>query len=271
MGADYIVHRDCAVKQELGQGDVIAGTLGLLQMLKSRERAAAILKLAMDEGNPDPYSASVTVMVLTQDGAQPREVSVRQMAAEAAPLESLSSHCQTCDACAMGELFGCSGYLNYPITASLEQWILSRLQPAETLASKLMFRAIDDFGYDGQAMAAWRQRRELMERSAPLETTVGDERISADQLLQAILACGSELNPDHCSMLLHWLGALKPAQGNADEALALSLATPPEQRRQAFALDVGPPDEDASIRGLQQLLFAMYVAWTLDLPLLMDS
>jgi hypothetical protein len=90
---------------------------------------------------------------------------------------------------------------------------------------------------------------------------------------------GSELNPTHCGMLLMGLGALRvngqvPGPGTSGDPSALvavTEATSPEQRRAVAQLEVGAPSDDRCIHGFQQLLFAMYVAWTLGTPMLMDA
>jgi hypothetical protein len=283
MGADYILHRTCDPKAQLGGGDPLAGTERMLAMLKARTRAQAVYRLMEREGR-DPATASIKVMVVTAQGPEEREVSVAQMMAEAAPLDDLASHCAGCDACALGDTFGCVGFLRYPLTDPLERWIVERVQPADTLGGFLLLRAIDDFGYRGEPMAGWRQRRELLERPTALEATVAKRflsatRVSVDQILQAILAVGGQLEPAHCMGVLLWLGALRihgrvPGPGSANDPaplVALTQASSAAERRSIAQLDVGAPHEDPCICGFQQLLFAMYAAWVIDTPLLMDS
>lgn len=283
MGADYILHRTCDPKLQLGEGDPVQGTQRMLSMLKARSRAQAVYRLMEREGR-DPTTAGVTVVVLTPNGPEEREVTAAEMMAEAAPLDAMAPHCAGCDACALDSAFGCFGYLNYPLTETLERWIVDRIQPANTLGGFLLLRAIDDFGYDGQAMAGWRERRELIDRAVALEATVAKRflsatRVSVDQILQAIVQVGGELDPAHCMGVLLWLGALRvqgevPGAGSADNPaplVALSQTSSPAERQAVAQLEVGPPHEDPCIRGFQQLLYAMYVAWVLDTPLLMDS
>jgi hypothetical protein len=255
----------------------------MLSMLKARSRAQAVYRLMEREGQA-PASATVTVMLMTPSGPQEREVSVADMLAEAAPLDELAPHCASCDACAVDSQFGCFGYLNYPLTASFEQWLVSRIQPANTLGGFLLLKAIDDFGYDGSAMVSWRQRRELTELSRSPEAVVATgflskKRVSTDQILQAILMVGPELDPTHCMGILMWLGALQiqgqvPGPGTSEDPsalVALTQAQTPAHRSGIVQLDVGPPSEDPCIRGFQQLLYAMYVAWVIDVPMLMDA
>ncbi len=100
MGADFILHRECEPKMELGEGDAHRGTMRILGMLKAKSREAAVYSMLEREGE-SPATATITVMVLTADGPQEREVSVAEMMQEAAPLESRKGHCLSCDACAV--------------------------------------------------------------------------------------------------------------------------------------------------------------------------
>lgn len=283
MGADYILDRSCEPKLSNGGGDVTRGTQRMLGMLKAKSRAQAVYRLMEREGQA-PAGATIKVVVLGPNGPEEREVTVAQMLAEAAPLDDLAPHCVGCDACAVSAELGCVGYLNYPLTEALEQWLVARIQPADTLGGYLLLRAIDDFGNRGQAMQGWRQRRELMERTTPLEAVVAKgflkkTRVSTDQILQAILQVGDRLDPSHCMGVLFWIGALRvgghvPGPGTSTDPSALVAVTQAATaaERQAVAeLDVGPPHDDPSVRGFQQLLYAMYVAWVIDVPMLMDA
>jgi len=140
-------------------------------MLKARNRARTISAMVHREGK-NPVTATVRVVVLGPDGPEERDVTVASMMADAAPLESLGRDCAGCDACVFQATFGCFGYVNYPLTASLERWVVDRIQAADTLGGDLLLRAIRDFGYDGRAMADWRRRPELCESSNPLEAVV---------------------------------------------------------------------------------------------------
>ena len=278
MGADFIVHRECEAKRQLGGGDTVQGTVRMLGMLKARDRADAIAAMMAREGQ-DPETATIRVVVQTPQGNQERDVTLAEMRAQAGPLEQLGGACAECDSCALAERFGCVGYLTYPLSEALERWILARAQPADTLGGALMRRAIRDFGYDGSAMGGWRSNPSLMERTSALTTGDGPEAISSDQILQAILMVGSELDPMHGAMLLLWLGALRvdgvipgPGTAQAPSALAaLSQASTPAQRQALAKVELGEPSEDRGVRGFQQLLFALYVAWVLDRPLLLDA
>lgn len=278
MGADYILDRSCEPKLFLGGGDVMAGTTRMLAMLKAKSRAEAIGHMMAQSGQ-DPATASVTVVVMGPDGPQERAVTVAEMSSQAAPLQALAPHCSSCSACAMAATFGCFGYMNYPLTETVERWIVARMQSADTLGGFLLLKAIEDFGYDGRAMNSWRQREDLMSLPNALAATVGNQRVSTDQLLQAILHVGSELGPAHSVGVLLWLGGLKfdgqvPGPGTSGDPsalIAISSATTEPQRRAILEFDIGPPDHDDSVRGFQQLLYAMYASWVLDVPLLMDA
>jgi len=283
MGSDFVLHRSCRPKLEVGRGDIHAGTFRLLGMLKARNRARTISAMVKQEGK-DPDTATIKVVVLGPNGPEERDVTVASMMAEAAPLEPLGRDCAGCDACVFQASFGCFGYVNYPLTASLERWVVERIQAADTLGGDLLLRAIRDFGYDGSAMADWRRRPELCERSTPLEAIVAKgflskKRVSTDQIFQALFRVGNTLDPAHCMGVLMWLGALRVqgsvpgpgTSGNPAALIALTSATTSEQRRAIASLEVGANAVESEIRGFQRLLQGLYMAWVLDLPLLMDA
>jgi hypothetical protein len=94
----------------------------------------------------------------------------------------------------------------------------------------------------------------------------GSVKVTGDQLFHALFSVGASLNPDHCGMVLSFLGALEvngrvpTAHGEAIEfqqALAARNAT--------LKLE-----GDASLP-LNALLKALFRAWTLNVPLLMDA
>lgn len=279
MGADYILHRECDVKLALGQGDPTEGTTRLLGMLKAQSRGHAVAQMLEQQGQ-DPAVATITMRVMGPDGPVDRQVTAAEMSAEAAPLADLEGHCKDCDACVMSPAFGCVGYLNYPLTDRLEHWLIERIQPVDSLGGDLLMGAIADFGYDGSAMADWRQRPELVERSKALSKVVAKKllrktTVSTDQLFQAILQVGP-LNPSHCMGVLLWFGCLEvngtvPQAIEAAPLIALTEARTPAARQQVGAFDAGPPHDDAMIRGFQQLLSAMYWSWVLAVPLLVDA
>ncbi len=280
MGADYILHHTCDTKLSLGDGDTTAGTAVLLAMLKAESRAATVLEMMQKDGQ-NPETASITMVVIGPDGPEERQVTRAELMEQAAGLADLAPHCRDCDACVLSKSFGCVGYLNYPITEAVERWIVERIQPASTLGGSLLLGAIADFHYDGTAMRGWRKRPELLElRKAPsavvMKGVVSKKTVSTDQVLQTIFRLGDELGATHCICVLLWLGCVEinghvPTTEDPAPFVALVEASSSAERLHLSNFDVGPPDEDAGIRKFQQLLFAMYSAWVLRVPLLMDA
>ncbi|HHO50341.1 MAG TPA: hypothetical protein ENK18_05570 [Deltaproteobacteria bacterium] len=155
--------------------------------------------------------------------------------------------------------------ISCPIQASTEVALVERLEPADRFGGYLSLRAMAEFGYHGDPIAAWRSQGRLEADPAPSKE-IGGEPFTGDMLLQAVFANGDQLTPNHCAMVLLWLGALQ-----------LDGAVP--DKIDAGHLDVLHQMKDASTRtsrtGLvpvgepvaDQLLGFLYRAFLEDQPL----
>src|SRR5690606_23769631 len=110
MAIDYVIDLDCIPKQTLG-------TMGILERLKGRDRAHAIIQLYRQNGDNRPPSEMGFEMVRTAaDGNEETQVIIVQHLLDSADeLIPLEHHCDGCPANRTGDPFGCMGQISYPI------------------------------------------------------------------------------------------------------------------------------------------------------------
>ena len=277
MAMDLVIDLKCEPKTALGRGNADDGTRKLLSLVKARSQAAYVRHSAENDGR-DPQTVSVKVVSILPDGSQTaRDVSLLQLEAEAAELDTIASACATCPVNKGGRPAGCVGIVNYPVLASAEQWLMDRVQPPDSVGGFLMLSAIRDFKYTGEVTQGYR-RRKLFEAATPVvrplpENSFKAAAVSSDQLFHALLGVGPKLNPWHLGMVLTWLGALG-VDGyvpNTPEQFDMLVKLTPEQRQERTQPNLGDPSPEPGPRSMQGLLYRMYVAWTHDLPMVVDA
>ena len=122
MAIDYVIDYTCVPKQTLT-------TEGIVERLKARERAGAVIKLFRENGDQRPPSEmGFEFTRTTVEGEEETRVIVVQVMLDlAAQLDPLEQHCAGCPANVSGRPFGCVGAIQYPITAAAERWLLDQL------------------------------------------------------------------------------------------------------------------------------------------------
>ena len=149
---------------------------------------------------------------------------------------------------------------------------MARVTGPERLGGAMLRRAVADMGYDGSAVAGWRERG-LFE--SPLGAHAGD--IRADQLFQALFAVGGGLDPVHGLLFLLWIEAIEvdgevPVDPRDPQPLQrLQGAQDARSRMEVSRLRIGAPSEDEPLHHFQLLLVALYRCWVLGVPLLVDA
>jgi hypothetical protein len=265
MGADFIVHFECSTKKQFGDGDALEGTGRLLAMLKAKSRAEVLREAAAETGQ-----TTITIVRVTPEGQREEEISLDALHSAAAPLAEHQALCQGCDANVLGASYGCVGFVPYPVRAEWEAALVGRLQLVEAPGGFLLASAVKDFHYDGEGIKRMRAAGMFEAKTAPTKVIqkklFGSVKVSGDQLFHALFSVGSQLNPDHCGMVLAFVGALAvngrvPASHTEAIAFQESLA-----KRSATLVLEGDPEGP-----LNTLLRALFRAWKLDVPLLMDA
>jgi hypothetical protein len=264
MAIDYIIDYGCVPKTTIG-------TEGILERLKGRERAESVIHLFRRNGDHRPPSQmGFEFTRSTPDGQEETRVIVVQDLLDAADeLAPLAHHCEGCTANVSRRPFGCINYIEYPISQRAEIWLLNRLPgPDEPLLWLLLRKGIEDFGYDGSSVQQLRgEGLPYFEETAVLARPMGEFAITTNQVFEMTFTLG-HIEPSHAGVLLLFFGAMR-RDLDADAIMTISQAPPDAHERYPFLLQP-EADDDRSIGQLKAFFDALYVAWTLNVRLLLD-
>jgi len=253
MAVEYLLNYDCAVKQELG------GAEGFLQLLKDAGRADALSELA--KADPDEYTDD-TVFTFARQDARGRQVqeqlTLREIRERGSRLAGYEGQCRDCPANVFQAAGGCSGAINYPISAKAEQWLLSCLPDdlEDSVRGKLVKAFIKDFSRNGRIVDANRRDGSLYESRKPLLRTwgsgwFGKTKCTSSVLLGNLYHVG-EVQPYHGALMAYFLGAV-------DEMPAPDRSATPE-----FKWNVDQLPDDPSTRQIASMFRVLYRGYTLD-------
>lgn len=267
MAIDYIIDYDCTPKQQLG-------TKGILERLKGRERAEMIIQLyrKRDDDRPpsemgfeftrrNPEGEDENVIVVVQD-----------LLDEADELDPLAHHCAGCPANRTGEPFDCMGFVQYPISGAAEKWLLNQLPtPQEPLVWLLLKQGVENFHYDGGDAAKLRSDNAgvYFEEDFAANRSLGEFMLDANQTFEMIFMV-NDIIPNHAGVLLLFFNAVEREEMQADVIMQFSPATDEKIEQYPYMHQVFPGDDEAT-RDLKAFLHALYIAWSLNVKLLVDA
>jgi len=250
MAIDYAIQFPCDARNKVPHAQ-----LHTMFKLKMRaEFAVAELRRTQPDLDRQAIEAYELVsMVMTPEGVSKQAgVPIGTVLASVAPLDALAEGCRNCPANLTGAGFGCMGAVNYPITRTMEEWLVSRLpdDPKSTTLSMLL-SFIAHVGFDGAPVDSQRARDEVYELKGPVARTWGSwlskSKITSSQILH----------------MLVFQGSLRPE-------ITITLT-------KLLRLDGDPPrssDADARDGGIRQFMAFMracVIAGRLKAPLLIDS
>ncbi len=273
MAIDYIIEYECTPKRALTAA-------GILDRLKERERAREVIQWfrAAGDDRPPAQMGFEFSHNLPGDNGEKQLIVVQDLLDHAAVLDDHADHCQNCPANHARRPFGCTGFIQYPITAQAEAWLLERLPvPDEPLVWLLLKQGIQKLGYDGSSVKALRDAdgenasdaRTYFELPNTPQRRLGELRVSSDQLLEMIFGVGERILPNHAGILLLFVGAIE-RELEAEEIRDISSVESTISDRIAFDM----PDSagnDNCIKEFVGFFHALYTAWTLQVPLFVDA
>lgn len=267
MALDYVIDFDCAPREALG-------TAGILERLKARERAAAIIRLYRRSGDRRPPREMGFEMVRSAaDGSEETQVVIVQHLLDAAAeLEPLAAHCAGCPANRSGADFGCMGHIPYPISAGAEAFLLRRLPtpPEAPLVWLLLKQGIRDFNYDGSSVRPLRAAgRQIFSEARSLRRALGELVVDADQVFEMVFLTG-HIQPNHGAILLLFLQVIAREGLEAGEITQLGALPVAERARMELLIAAGDARDDDATAGMRGFLRALWLAWRLDVQLLLD-
>jgi len=266
MAIDHIVDYSCVPKQTLGTEDI-------LDRIKFRERALTVIRTFRDAGDMRPPSEMGFEYTRSQpDGSEETQLIVVQNALDNADaLEPLQVHCEGCPANVTGNPFGCMNFVQYPISAAAERWLLDRLPPPEEpLLWLLLRKSVEELGYDGTSVAALRQNPIYFEESQVLGRDLVEFVFSANQAFEMLFLLG-HVQPPHAAMLLMFFGAVqRKIEANVIVQIMNRMLSP-DQIDQHFPFLMQPEEsDDRTIRELKRFFHALWRTWRLNSTLLLD-
>jgi hypothetical protein len=264
MAIDYIIDYKCYPKQQLG-------TEAILERLKGRARAEAVIELFRRNGDNRPvHEIGFEMARNSVEGIEEtRVVMVQDLLDKADELASYEMYCQGCPANNRGTPFGCIGQIEYPISGKAEIWLLNQLPiPDEPLPWLLLRHGLEELKSDGRSVNGMRgEGQPYFQERGVLARGLGEVTVNSNQQFEMLFLSG-HLKPSYASMLLVFFKVIERNM-NADELMRLS--TSPEDGLEQYAFQLKPQaDDDASITQLKQFFHALYLAWGLNVRLLLD-
>lgn len=262
MAIDTVIDYPCVPKAQLT-------TPGLVERLKGYHRAQALIEMHRREGDMrPPRELDFEFTRRTGDGKEiTSTLTVQHLLDEAADLTPLGHHCHGCPANRTGGTFGCVGFLDYPITAAGETWLLKQLPDMQEVLPWLLLKdGIEVFQYDGQTVAPLRLDPTYFETRVPPFRDLGEFIINANQTFEMMFMVG-DIMPNHAAILMLFFKAI-PRDLPAEQISALSqvAADPQHLPFQHFIRD----DDDSTVRQFKEFLQSLYLAWSLGVRLGVD-
>lgn len=268
MGVDTAINFPCLPKDHLT-------TEGIIERLKGRDRAQKIIQYYRDQGDHRPeHEIGFEMTRRASDGTETTElVTADVLMNAAAELENLSQYCVGCPANRTGKSYGCIGYINYPISAQAEFWMLKQLPGPEYPVLFLMLqKGVNEFGYTGETARGLRDQMGVFFES---KDTFGRQfpefTATTDSLFEMTFMLGP-IQPGHAAMLLLFYGAI--SREGIDPATIIALSSNLDAReslldKYPFHLQIEQGD-DHSIRDIKTFLQNLYLAYRLNASLLLD-
>ena len=273
MAIDYMIEFDCAPKRALSAA-------GILERLKERQRAQEVIEWFRAAGDDRPparmgfeFSQSTP-----DDSGDKQLIVVQDLLDHAAELDEHAEHCRDCPANRRGRPYGCAGFIQYPITAQAETWLLERLPvPDEPLVWLLLRQGIRSLGYDGSSVKALRDGAAGHAADGPTyfelpdapQRRLGELRVTSDQLLEMIFGVGERIIPNHAGILLLFVHAIERDLEAAD-IQDISSSAAATRERHNFEMSEAA-ESDQCVREFVAFFHALYTAWQLDAPLFVDA
>lgn len=271
MSIDYVIEYECEPKRRLQ-------TAGILDRLKEKQRADEVIRWFRAAGDQRPPTQMGFEFShnTPQSSGEKQLIVVQDLLDHAADLDDWAHHCRGCPANRTGEAFGCVGFVNYPISAQSESWLLDRLPvPDEPLIWLLLRQGIRNLGYDGSTVKMLRERDQDGDERVYFELPVAPQRrlgellIDSDQAFEMIFGVGEQIIPNHAGILLLFFGAIE-RDLEAAEIQNISSFDPAIRERIEFKLD-GEHLVNEDIGEIIAFFHAMYLAWKLNVNLFVDA
>ncbi|MCA0456355.1 MAG: hypothetical protein LCI00_20430 [Chloroflexi bacterium] len=264
MAIDHVIDYKCYPKQELT-------TEGIIERIKGRARAEAVIKLFRDNGDNRPVSEiGFELERMTASGeSETKVVMVQNMLDQADELLPFHHYCEGCPANNLGTPFGCISQIEYPISGRAELWLLNQLPiPTETLPWMLLRQGLREFKAAGEAVNSMRaEGQPFFQEKGVLVRQLGEMIVNSNQLFEMLFLLG-HIKPSYGATLLMFFNIIRR---NMDADTIMALTPSPDDAAENYPLLIkSEPDDDASIQRFKTFFRALYLAWALNVRLLLD-
>lgn len=264
MAIDYSIDYQCIPKQRLGVG-------GILERIKGRARAEAVIATYREQGDDRPATQiGFEFTQMTPEGQSETRVIIAQDMLDAAEaLTPLEEYCFGCPANNTGQPFGCMAQIEYPLSAQGENWLLNQLPDnREPLAWLLLRQGVRHLGKQDETLQAMRAKgHPYFELETAPEKLFGEFVVTSNNLFEMMFLSG-HLRPSYAAMLLIFLGAIR-RDLEADTFMQLSEVPDDALLVYPFLLKDSSED-DRTVVQLKRFLRALWLAWGLNVRLLLD-
>lgn len=274
MAIDYIIDKSCAVKED-------TGVSGLVDLVKSRNRAMAIYKRMLESGHDEnsALDAGFFIQTMAPDGESvSKEVSVRELLRESKVLKELANHCSDCEL-NRDDGFGCYQTIQYPISGDAERWLAQLVQVAweKGLPFSILIRFIQDEEVSGELYGELRKAnpKVYQELTEPVLVEVGDDFVNTNQILDMMFTLGV-IERTHQMFLLFLSGGVEvqdhepdPEQFTGDVQAAAIRQEGDSMKYWIFSLPPSPSD-DPSILQIKAYFKAVFAAFATGHTLSLD-
>lgn len=266
MAIDFIVDYDCPPKQALSSD-------GVMERIKERERAQTVIRIYREAGDMRPLDEIGFELTRSlPDGTEDTQLVIVQNALDnAAELDPLAHHCVGCPANVSGQPFGCMGFIQYPISAKAERWLIDQLPaPEEPLLWLLLRQGVQELGYDGESVRPMRSSGVYFEERRVMGRDLVEFVYNSNQVFEMLFLLG-KVQPAHAGMILLLFHAI-PRNVEADAIVAImNRRITPEEIAERFPFIMQPnEDDDATMHEIKQFFYGLYLAWKNNVGMLLD-
>jgi hypothetical protein len=266
MAIDTIIDYDCIPKQTVA-------TEAIMERLKFRDRAEIVIRQYRLAGDLRPPSQMGFEFTRSHpDGTSETHMIIVQNALDnAEDLDKLAHHCVGCPANASAAPFGCMNFIQYPITAAAERWLLDQLPaPDQPLLWLLLRQSVQEMGYDGESVRPLRSNPAYFEEARVAGRDMVEFVFNANQVFEMLFLLG-HVSPTHAAVLCLFFNAVPRAiEANVIVQLMNRLLTRDQiEKHFPFVLSIAD-DEDRSIADLKRYLYTLWCGWRLNVDVLLD-
>lgn len=280
MAIDYIIDKTCSVKEAVG-------TDGLIDLVKSRNRAIGIYQRLLEEGKGEQEALDTSFFVQTYTAGgevETKQVTVRDLFQQSDRLKELAPMCKECPLNTKADGFGCYKTVNYPVSAEAERWLAQLAGAAQErgLPNSVLIKFILDEEVQGDIFGRMRKDEQgrFVESNAPIEVLVEKKllkktKINTDQLLDMLFAVG-KMERTHQMFLIFYSGGVTISNEEPDPALYVGDFQAAAIRNSeggmgywSFSLPPAPSD-DYCIVQIKEYLRAVFAAFATGVTISVD-